>query len=363
MKKLPDGIKEIRFKGRVPSIAYTDFSAIYISHSLTGEDLFVARKHEKAHIWLQHQKRMENIGKNIDRYLFNIAGDMEIALHIYDSNDEKVISNIHSLIHKGITKNDCIRYPNCQYAEEFYEELLKEKKEILDKLRSIDAKFNKNRKVKNGSLVKENIKSIVKQAINNARKESEQHQKRKSITEAQYAINKFKPQKPTLASVIDSCFGRNKIERVSSYRRPNRRESDFLQKGEISKRKQPNMAIFVDRSGSFDSMKTSKATNILMGVIKKYRGKIKNDSFYFNDKLMQVDPCTGNGGTNYQCVIDFLKENPSELAIIITDDDQTNNMKFFNYSGKTIIIPIGCNNTWIGSQLKANGFNVIEINS
>ena len=352
-----DGIKEIRFVGRMP-IAYTDFSAIYLSCSLRGDDYLVAKKHEKAHIWLQHQVRFNNMGPKTDKYLLNIAGDLEIAKHIYNNKDEIIINNIHSLIHSGITKKDCQKYPNCNYMEEFYQELIKEKnKKIKNTLKSIDALGNIFKGLKKKKLSQKNIKNIIAKAKKNIQKEN----RGVAITLAQQSIINFKFPKPTLASVMDSMFGRNKIVRMNSYRRLPRRESDFLKKGIITVPKLPRMTVFVDRSGSFDNSKTIIATEKLNQIIKKYRGKIRNDTLYFNDNLLIKDPQIGSGGTNYQCVIDFISRNLSELVIIITDNDQTTNLQFKKYEGAIIIIPVGCSYTWIGNELKNHNFKIKEL--
>jgi len=336
-------IETIYFDGKKPAIAYTDFTAIYISRSLTGSQLETAIKHEKGHIWLNHNNRFKAI-KDINFMLANIAADLEIAYHLYDQDDLDAIEAPRSLLKGGISKKHCEEYPSCKYMEEFYQELLKKK----NKLKSHDGHANKDKDDKEDK----GKDKTAEQLVEDAKKEI---QKQKNKTKAKKLLEHFNPPKPSLASELMATFGRNKIKHVRSYRNPDEfEESDFFIKGWVVQKRKPKLNIFVDRSGSFCPDKTAKATSVLDKCLKKFRGKINKDVFYFNNGILLKDPMRGDGGTNYEAVIDIIKKDKAEMSIIITDDDYCACKS--EKIDKTIVIPIGCSKTKI-----ANVFGLTEV--
>lgn len=353
-------IKEVRFDGNEPSVAYTDFSAIYLSNSLFGKDLETAKKHELSHIWLQHQSRLSELKKNtkdVDHLIWNIAADLEIAKHIYDQQDEATIASPFSMLKGGIRKKHVADYKS-EYAEGFYEELMKQSDEIKEMLKSMDAAGNKMEEEQEGEQEGESqqqkpVEEVVKEAQQKNAEEKEKAENRKRIKQVHESIKSFKAPKPSLASEIDSVFGRNKITRVKSYRRPSRVESEFLQKGRVSKKKAARFALYVDRSGSFDNGKTMEATRKIAEIVTKYRGKIEKDVFYFNNNLLTVDPMVGSGGTNYQAVVDDIIRNQAELSIIITDDDYCHIEFDKKRLPKVLVVPVGCSSTVIAKVIGA----------
>lgn len=342
-------IKINRFAGIIPAIAYTDFSAVYLSLVLQGDEYDVAYKHECGHIWLQHQYRGTAIRieeeKNYNHQCWLLATDYEIAKHLYDKNDDVLITRPRSVLVGGVTNAMTNKYPNCIYAEDFYQELKKEKQQNQCNCCQYDED--------NDTLPSETAETLIEKA----KSELEKVEKAKQINQSQAEINQFKPPKPSLASLIDRHLGRTKIKRVNSYRRPYRRENNtnFLKKGYKNKLQTPYLTLYVDRSGSFDESKTAKATNLITKILQKYRGRINQDVIYFNDKLLIDDPVTGGGGTNYSAVVDNIIKERANLAIIITDDD--------NYNGEkvtlptTLVVPVGVTSTNIASKL-----NLLELN-
>ena len=341
-------IKIKRFNGLKPSVAYTDFTSVYVSNSLSGREERTALKHERAHIFLQHNLRIQKLG---NKTLANIAGDLEIAYHIYNDEDNQVITAPRSLLAEGIKKKDCEKYPGCIYMEEFYEELLKDKDMTL---KSHDAEFNKLNDT--DKELSESIEDIVKKAIQSIEECVESDESEKQTQQAQSVINKFKAPKPSLASELLSVFGRNKLTHKRSYRNPDEFEDnqDFFKKGWVTEKRKPKLNIFVDRSGSFDDIKTLSATKKLDECLMKYRGRINKDVFYFNHMIMVDDPKIGNGGTDYKQVIDKINADASDLSIIITDDDPCNSKS--GPKSKTIVMPIGCTHTNIGKM-----FGLVEV--
>lgn len=341
MKQL-QSIREIRFNGKVPSIAYTDFSAIYLSLILIGDELETARIHELSHIWLQHQIRLQNfeesIGK-VDRMIWNIAADLEIAKYIYSDSDNFQITKPRSLLSGAITTSHLKGFSG-EYAEDFYQELLKNMKHSMVSFDASGNNFDKEQEEKQAA----NIPDIVKEAIEKSLQKKEANIQQKSKKQLHDAILDFKLPKPSLASEIDRAFGRNKIVRMSSYRRPSRHEGDFLLKGMISKKKAAKFTLYVDRSGSFNAHKTREATERLLRIVQKYRGKVEQDVLYFNDTLLLKDPINGTGGTNYQIVVADIMRNNAEINIVITDDDGCVDFDF-KIKDKILVIPVGCAST------------------
>jgi predicted metal-dependent peptidase len=339
-------IKEIRFEGKNPSIGYTDYINIYISNSITGKDLETLRKHEKSHIWLQHYTRGLQLNKNFDlnHELWNIACDLEIAKYIYNKEDNSNILKPFSFLTGGITINDSNKYPNCEFAEDYYLELLQKG---TNKLKSFDL-GNKKINEKSESNIEINMLSLIESAL----KKIKDIENQENITKVQSLYNNFKPSKPSMYSEIDKYLGRSKIKRESSYKRPKRYNDneDLFKKGKKSILKTANITIYIDRSGSFNQNKTKLANEKLNKVLQKYRGSIKKDVVYFNDILFNIDPINGFGGTNYSVVIEDIVKNRSLLSIIITDNDSCN-LKNYKNLPHILIIRIDCNKTWLSEKL------------
>lgn len=350
-------IEVVKFKGKNPAVAYTDFSKVYISTCLSHEEELTAIKHEKGHIWLQHYLR-QKIFKPQSFELWNVAADMEIARYLYNDLDEHVINAPRSNLKNGISKKDCDKYPHCQYAEDFYNELLKENE---NKLNSLDGEANERMREKHDnqdldSEEIEDIKEIIKKAIAQSEKEQERLENKKSIEIAQKKTDHFLPA-PSLAGEIDKYLGRAKRERVPSWRRFSKKESEngLIIKGKACHKRVPKITVYVDRSGSFNSEKTFQATNCLKKILKKYRCNIKQDIIWFNDDLLSSDPKQGGGGTNYQAVIDNILRDCAQLSIIITDDDPCA-LTIIKKPPATLVISIGCHNTNIAKILNAKEF-------
>jgi len=337
-----------RFNGEIPAIAYTDFACVYLSYLLFGETFDLAYRHECGHIWLQHNHRtkmlMDLEGKSFNHKIWNIATDLEIAKHLYNQDDDLIINKIRSPLKGGIQYSHTEKYPDYVYAEDFYQALKDKAEEIEHKCCHL--KTDKSQPI--------DTIEPVEELIAKAKKLNDDLVKTKQQEETQKKINLFKPPKPSLTSEIDKHLGRAKIKRVSSYRRPNRRQddtnNDLIKKGAVNILFSPRLTLYIDRSGSFNQDKTNTATFLIETILKKYRGRIKNEVLYFNDTLIVQDPKIGQGGTNYQAVIDNIIREKAQLSIIVTDDDVYNGdipKKLPN----TIVFPVGTQKTDIASKL------------
>lgn len=339
-------IEEVFIDGDI--IGYTDFTKIYINKKITGLYLDVLRVHECSHIWLRHKTRAKNID-NLNMKLWNIACDMEIAKHIYSDNDENIIISPRSPLKDGILKKHCEPYKGCEYAEDFYCELLKKRNEDIEKLLINwgDIKIGDEPGDEPGD-ENINIEECIKEIKDHISKQILQ----KLYTKQQELLNDFKAPKPSIASEIDALRrSRSLISRNKTYARPNKRDdSDFIKKGFKLKLKNANITIYVDRSGSFSYDKTLAVNDKLKSILKKYRGRINSDCIYFNDILRIEDPINGGGGTNYSCVVEHINTSSSTLSIIITDDDPCS--EIYPLPKKNIlVVPIGCTHTNIGRAL------------
>ena len=104
-------IKVIRYPGKEPAIAYTDFQSVYLSDLLgkpQTQAYRTAHKHECGHIWLQHLPRRlafeATLAEPLHADTWNIAADCEIAWHLYDADDEAEIAAPRSRLRGGITR-------------------------------------------------------------------------------------------------------------------------------------------------------------------------------------------------------------------------------------------------------------------
>lgn len=345
------GIEIKRFNGNKPAIAYTDFRFVFLSSLLSSKDEYdTALIHEVGHIWLQHQLREKKIREqkkdNFKRKYWLIAVDMEIAKHIYNDNEANIINRPRSILNGGITQEHTEKYPDCVYAEDFYEQLLLNDNQLESKFHSEYIESD------------EDIKESVEELVENAKKEVEKLQKQKQVEQTQQKINNFTPPKPSLASEIDKYLGRAKILRKASYKRPARRENpDFLKKGMANHLQTPHMTLYVDRSGSFTPQKTTEATQLIGTILKKYRGRITNDVIYFNNTLLREDPMRGDGSTNYQAVVDNIIKERAKLSIIITDNDGYTKPEGLSAIPPTIVVPVGTQRTVVARELNLNEFN------
>lgn len=351
--KTPLSVRDIisvnRFVGNKPAIAYTDFRFVYLSWSLSLQDYDLAFLHEAGHIWLRHNARQSQLmateKDEYEHHCWLFATDYEIARHLYTAADDFLITRPRSVLVGGVTHAMSLEYPDCTYAEEFYVELKKKK----DSQQSACCQCGESEEVEGEPVDQETIKELIEAAKN----ELKEMGKQKAAKQSQSAIDGFRPPKPSLASEIDRHLGRVKIRRIASYRRPPRREpcDDFLKKGMSNNLQTPHFTLYVDRSGSFDAHKTAQATNLIEKLIKKYRGRVTNDVIYFNDNLLTKDPMIGQGGTNYDAVIENIIKEKAKLAIVITDDDPYHKPEKLESLPEIIIVPVGATTTNLARNL------------
>jgi predicted metal-dependent peptidase len=304
---------------------------------------------------LQHNIRAKQIVKPNHR-LLNIAFDLEIAKHVYTPEDNDLIRTPRSPLAGGITTADCDKYPNCVYAEEFYEELKRELDVVLERMSKqandiVDALAKSTTEDNQTSDISIDISVEIEKTKQNVDQLKRAVTQQAAAQQAQKNVDEFRPPKPTLASEIENTV-RFKLGRFKSYRRPPKLElnNDLLFRGTLLRRKAAKIIVYVDRSGSFSPDKTAQATTALNDLLRKYRGSVAGDCIFFNDGLMHVDPGAGGGGTNYQAVINDIATANPELAVVITDDDSAN-IIIPPRLGKVLVVRIGCAYTNLAAAL------------
>lgn len=360
-------IEVVRFPGVFPSVGYTDFRKVYISESVTPRDQYATlHKHECGHIWLQHLGRMSSLregeGKAFDFKRWNQAADLEIALYLYDQEDDDAIMQPRSWLARGIRRLDALKYTGCEFAEQFYKALADKPLEQD----SHDGYANEDNETQLGdpvSISEAEIKELIQVARELMEESAQGMQRAWQEMDINAASKEFRP-RPSLASEIDKCVGRPALARVKSYRRPDRREGDFFKKGVVSVPKTARLSVYVDRSGSFDANKTAAATTALAKVLQKYRGQVEKDAWFFNDSVLVKDPRSGGGGTNYGAVVKHIASTNPEVAVIITDDDPCDSsvssiLTSSKCKTRVIVFAVGASQTNIAKALGVPDFSSV----
>lgn len=381
-----DGIPIREFSGATPP-GYTNWSAIYISDQAKGAQRRTLIRHEKAHIWLDHQRRIRELakgGKPIDHKAANIAADMEIAIHIYDQADLEAITG-GGLLADGILPKDARELlPDGEYMEQFYAALIAkpeserptshdadhnpptpDQQDDQDQQEQQDGQGQGQGQPDQGDDQDQqdgNVPTVHSpdpaQSVAQGKERAETDERLKrcavSLQRAQAMAKAYKPPRPSLGSELQAALSRIGTKRERSYRREARREGvdpSLATKGRALSPSAPRVTAYVDRSGSFNASKTAQSEQALDRAMAKYRGRIRLDSVYFSDEILDHDPGRGVGGTNYQCVIDAINRDRSAVSVIITDNDTNWDLNIPRGLGKILIIPIGCATTWLATKV------------
>ena len=343
------------FLGREPSIGYTDQRFVYISVEVPEHERETLIKHEKCHMWLRHDLRRP---QNAEVYQWMVACDIEIALNIYNAEDEAIIHNPNNVLYGGITRKNLEKNlpnlpKNLRYAEEIYDWLIENSESIDYPQRKSQSDEIQDRK--DGEET-EAAYELVEAALEEIKKDIEKLEAQRKIkTQKHEAQGETKKRKHSLAGLLEPTIKKHfALARKSSYKRPSRRESDFIKKGTTTVRRTPHIFIYLDRSGSFDATKTSDANGKIKKILSKYRHTVSNSVFYFNDTILDHDTKKGDGGTNYKAVVNHIIDNAPQIAIVITDDDHCEDLKDMGKLITDIIVyPIGCRKTHFAQKINS----------
>src|SRR5690606_1688702 len=214
----------------------------------------------------------------------NIAGDAEIAIALYDDNDEAIISRPRSIIEGGITKSWAEENaPGANTIEEIYEKLIKNNTPAPNASHcnhmSEDTEGKDETELKEQSVSLEDIKQVCEKLERSLQEQAQKHKL--------YNAPKLKRQKGFSDVVAD--IAREALLRRRTYRRPSRRcpSSNLLHKGVRTQKSRPMATVYVDRSGSFTADKTRLAEHEMKAMAYRYRAKLDVDFIFFSDSLSQ----------------------------------------------------------------------------
>lgn len=339
-------IKIIRLpRKKIHTPAFTDGAVIFICEEANNKEYILLKKHESAHILLNHFLRspIEDV-KNINRKNWEMAREIEIARNLYDDSDESLLKDKFSILHGGVGKNSIPELPpELLLAEEIYHWLCANKNEeehsCCATLKISDDEDKYEDKI---VLSEDEIRVLIEEC-------------KKAIQDYTYEIETIKTKKiPTLASEIDYILRRKNLIK-KTYLYPSRRESKiFILKGRRKIKKSPLVEIFVDRSGSFTPEKTKESLDVINIILRKYKTKIKSDFFYFSDGKLYDHDIPPDGCTPYHLVMNHIEKSHPKIAIIITDDDLEEGLKpISNSETKILCVAIGCDSTKISSIINA----------
>ena len=140
--------------------------------------------------------------------------------------------------------------------------------------------------------------------------------------------------------------------RESTWRRPSKNVvpgSDVLRKGRrgVESKTVPLVAVFYDRSGSWDEEKTAVGDKAISMLTQNYekRGLIKLQLFFFADNVSsnEHDPELGGGTSANQLILDKINQIRATNVIIITDSDMdsTDRHSQHPFTGKVTKVPGG----------------------
>lgn len=331
--------------------AKTDFTRIYVRRSLDAREREVAEKHERAHILCGHGWRRPSKSLTDDSHAqaWRIATEMEIAINIYDDDDEAVIMSPLSRLHGGYTRHSLPGLPSdITMAEGIYEWLLSQPQE-----KSAGCKCCDGAEQEKPEDAAQDADAITK-IISDAKEKIEEYARSLRSQAAVIAdAMRMKNRPPNLVAELDAAL-RVRTERIASYRRPSRRHDDtIVLHGVVHAPLPPLVEIYVDRSGSFTPQKTASAQIVLDMMLRRYGATIRHDTWYFgNDRVSDKDDIRG-GNTPYCLVTQMIHEHAPSIAIIITDDDDTGEVTKPRTTTKTIVIPIGCSQSRIARSIGA----------
>ena len=160
-----------------------------------------------------------------------------------------------------------------------------------------------------------------------AKRESTSSIIKEKAVKAEKNLNKYRQSSLTRFTESLNKFIRDQIARArnASWSHINKKYvySGLLRPGTSSSARGnvPLINVYFDRSGSWDSDKTEKGKQAI-STLNKYvtRGEIVLKLYYFNDKILDVDP-GGRGGTYGEPIMEHIRQTKPNNVIVLTDSD------------------------------------------
>ncbi|MFA5376174.1 MAG: hypothetical protein WC455_10565 [Dehalococcoidia bacterium] len=318
-------------------IGYTDSQVIHVNGDLSMDEMGVVVTHELGHILLRHAPKSKERG--YDNKIANVAGDAEIAMTLYDDVDEDIIGKPRSPLNGGITRKWVEENAHgCVTFEEVYEHLMKSRDDFS--LPDIPVlPINHDRSQDDGTGQE---KAMISSDVADAKERLMKEIKKIKIIDMTSSknVNKHLTRKGIADYVMDVFL--EALDRKPSWRRISRRLNDpFLKKGKCTVRARPRVNVYLDRSGSFDHDKTAEAERKLAELSRRYGYLVRFDTFFFGSYLSEKDDIKERG-TNYEAVMDHIISLKPRLAVVITDDDQCDELPKAPKEVKIVVQMIGC---------------------
>ena len=326
------------------------FNPTKIKDDYTVETMLEGLRHEGYHLLFNHL----NVHKNLDNHLSNLAADCEINQHLEKPHkhwiSREYIAKLCELDEHQVDKKAGSLY----YYELLNQHMPPEKRNQpkSNKQESngmCSAKPWQEAEVgKNGNYIP--IDVTIKSVFDNAMSQAKQ---RGTLTEhIENAIaNLNKPPQVKWQNEVQKKMGRHITSQRPSPNRLYRRDPMALHRqGMLSDQVMP--IIFAhDVSGSVSKAETEAFMNELYQIIKRLHLPITHIQFDSNIvKVNEIDGSNpkkvdftryGCGGTTFQSVFDYLKENkfPRETQIFIfTDGGGESSIKNHNYKNYTWLL-------------------------
>lgn len=338
---------------KMPAPAYTDFSKIFVAREANNSQRSILIAHEHAHVWLNHNtRRPHDFGQEkFNNHFWKMALEVEIARNIYTIDDEDEIRKPMTILSGGVV---CDTFPEMPsdllLAEDIYIWFQKNPDQIEKSNAKLFCSCSEERALeKEGEEGASPDMESVKKDIGDVKETLKTLAKK---TPDKFIVKK----KPSLAGEIDYLL-RSRKKRLKKYSRPSRREVDpFIFKGIKKIKKVPLVEIFVDRSGSMSGEKTGSSEEKLKHILKKYRASVENDVFYFSNGSLFNHDVPPNGSNPYGLVMDHLEKSRPEIAVILTDYDETDTIRLTPLSHdvtKILCVPICAERTAISDLIGA----------
>jgi hypothetical protein len=330
-----------------PAPAWTDSVTIFIRGRHGPSETQVLVKHESAHIWLRHKQRQPAESRGHDSAkakAWAIATEVEIARNIYSASDIRIINAPRSSIRGGYIDTSL---PDCPYsiAEDVYQWLLDHPDDLDSQPKSGTCGGHGHDSDSDDGDDNQTVEDLVA----GARQLADDMGLAAQAVSIAAKIVSYRP-KVSLASELDALLA-SRLDRKKSYRRPSRRENDFIDRGRFTVHTRPAVRIYIDRSGSFTPQKTQKAQSIIARLLRQYGARVVVDVLFFgNDKLCEKD-FPGGGNTPYDLVYSDLILVAPVVAIIVTDDDPVSSNVLIVKESRVLCIPVDCQVTNVSRAL------------
>lgn len=341
-------------------IACTDGKKIYVDikefNKLSVEDQFFILSHELLHIVYKHSEFPKE--KYRDHELLNICQDVVINEYLlkklrYRPSNGVFFEDLNNiLLHNGVTTGLASYSGTLTTAELYYylyryigndkfDDLIKELSKENDQIEEdekgdtsnvitneIITDIRKTLKITNKILCREN-RSIQESDIEDTNPEAGAGSGELTALSKNYKIIS----KKEIIKYVERFIGNNAVieGRKSTYTRPSRRiqSRDLIIKGYKRKKDIKEIAVYLDTSGSMDPSFVNNMYHTLKALYRTTKFKMYQFDHYVNKVSFESERMITSGGTNINYVLNHIKENKHDVAIMITDCQDRFSLKGF----------------------------------